>query len=193
MGIGPLVAWRRASLRSLGRGRSPGRPGRARRRRRADRPRGGLVAPGADRVHVLGLRARVDRARVRARDARAAGSQQLELAGGLRRARRAATGAATAATSSTRRSSCWRSASPARARTRPSASASSDPGQSMKVAGYTLTYRGLDTAPPAITRELRASIASTAAATTWVASGRARTSTSPSSRPRTRWRSAPTG
>ena len=71
MGIGPLIAWRRASLRGLGRTFlwPFGRRGRG--RRRAARARGGLVDPGADRVHVLGVRARRDRARVRPRhDAR---------------------------------------------------------------------------------------------------------------------------
>ena len=69
MGIGPLVAWRRASLRSLGRtftwpvgfALPSGSSARSRRR---------LVDPGSDRVHVLGLRARLDRARVHPRDAR---------------------------------------------------------------------------------------------------------------------------
>ena len=58
MGIGPLVAWRRASLRSLGRDvRLAGRR-RARRRARPARARRGLVDPRPDRLHVLGLRAR---------------------------------------------------------------------------------------------------------------------------------------
>ena len=69
MGIGPLVAWRRASLRGLGAHvRLAGRR-RARDRARAARARRRLVDPGAGRVHVLGVRARDDRARVRARDA----------------------------------------------------------------------------------------------------------------------------
>ena len=49
-------------------GRSCGRRRRGRRRRRPDRARRRLVDAGADRVHVLGVRARDDRARVRPRD-----------------------------------------------------------------------------------------------------------------------------
>ncbi len=67
MGIGPLVAWRRASLRSLGktfldpvrRGRGDGT--------RAPGPRLRELVAGPARVHVLGVRGGVDRARVRAR------------------------------------------------------------------------------------------------------------------------------
>ncbi len=65
MGVGPLIAWRRASLRGLGRtftvaGHRLGRDG-----RRAPLPRGGLLDSGADRLHLLGVRAGGDRARVR--------------------------------------------------------------------------------------------------------------------------------
>ena len=118
MGIGPLIAWRRASLRCARRGRSPGRPALARRRRRrAARARRRLVDPGPDRLHVLRLRARVDRARVRrAARARARRSRAARGPAPSRRWSRA-TAAATAATSSTRPSSCSRSASPARAPT----------------------------------------------------------------------------
>ena len=117
MGIGPLVAWRRASLRSLGRsfawpagiavavGIGPAVP------------RGRLVSDRARRVHVLGLRARLDRLRVRARDAGQAGARRRLVALRLRGARRRATGGATAGTSCTRRSSCSRSASSGRAPT----------------------------------------------------------------------------
>src|SRR5215211_1295006 len=62
MGIGPLIAWRRASLRGLG--------------RTFAWPLGVALASGStllrsrpDRLHVLRVRARVDRARVRPRDA----------------------------------------------------------------------------------------------------------------------------
>ena len=127
MAIGPLVAWRRASLRSLGRSFAwpagialvvgaillflGGR----------------LIVGRARRVHVLGVRARLDRLRVRARDAGAPGADRRHVARGVRRARRAETGGATAATSSTRRSSCSRSASSARAPTTRSASGRSRP------------------------------------------------------------------
>ena len=79
MGIGPLVAWRRASLRALGRtflwplgagrhrGHRPSRGGR------------GLVPHRRDRLHVLGVRARVDRARVRARHGCAKGARRRRL------------------------------------------------------------------------------------------------------------------
>ena len=115
MGIGPLIAWRRASA-ALARAHVPlagaaspagDRPARARRR---------LVAPRADRLHVLGLRARDDRLRVRARHAGAAALSGGSWLGASTRSS-PATGAATAATSSTPRSCCSRSASPARART----------------------------------------------------------------------------
>ena len=43
---------------------------RAARRARPAPPRRGIVGPGPDRLHVLGVRARVDRARVHPRDAR---------------------------------------------------------------------------------------------------------------------------
>ena len=119
MGIGPLVAWRRASLRSLGRTflvaarcRASSRASRCSRAAPARR------VPGADRVHVLGVRARVDRARVRARHgARALGSRGCRARSSpqpppLRRLRRARGDRA----ARDRRS-------PARARTRPCASA----------------------------------------------------------------------
>ena len=67
MGIGPLVAWRKASSRSLlrmlawpiGVALVAGAV--------ADRARGGLVHAGPDRLHVLGVRARDDRDRARPR------------------------------------------------------------------------------------------------------------------------------
>ena len=134
MGIGPLVAWRRASLRALGKTFLDPARGVARDRRRPARARLRLLDAGPPRVHVLRVRRRIDRARVRARHA---GAHRL---GSGRACDRRRTAAATAATSSTRRSSCSRSASPARARTRRCASAASSPGQSMELAGYTLTY-----------------------------------------------------
>ena len=67
MGIGPLVAWRRASLRGLARVICLARRRRARDRCGADCLRGRVLDPGADRVHLLRVRARDDRARVRPR------------------------------------------------------------------------------------------------------------------------------
>ena len=129
MGIGPLVAWRRASLRSLGRsfmwpaavalvvGRLAAPGGRR------------LVDPGSRRVLVLGLRARFDRARVRAGHAGAPRTVRARAGRGRSARSSPATGAATAATSSTRRSCCSPSAWRGRARTtrfeRPSSSLAS--------------------------------------------------------------------
>ena len=115
MGIGPLIAWRRASLRSLGRTfiwpagdrASPSasccsRSARARRRRGSSRTRSARSCWRRSCSSSCAARARPDRSRSSSRG----------------------TGAGTAATSCTRRSSCSRSASQARARTarRPSGS-----------------------------------------------------------------------
>ena len=62
---------------------------RARRRGRPAPARRGLVVGRARRVHVLRFRAGLDRLRVRARDARAAGADGRLVAGGVRGARRA--------------------------------------------------------------------------------------------------------
>ena len=132
MGIGPLVAWRKASARSLV--------------RMLAWPFGGALATGIALV-ALGagsskpgliaytfsafvLATIVDRARARAAGPPARSSCSSHVTGG-----------ATAATSCTRRSCCWRSASRARAPTARFASRSCCPGQSMSLAGYTLTYR----------------------------------------------------
>ena len=75
MGIGPLIAWRRASLRSLAttfRWPTRVRPGD---RRRAPPPRRGQLDPRARGVHVLRVRPRDDRHGVRARDPRAQGAR----------------------------------------------------------------------------------------------------------------------
>ena len=125
MGIGPLVAWRRASLRSLGATFAWPAGLALVDRRRPARARGGLVDSGPDRVHVLGVRARLDRARVHPWDARAPLARPAARGRAPSRRSSPATGAATAATSCTRRSSCSRSASPARAPTTRSASAGS--------------------------------------------------------------------
>ena len=89
MGIGPLVAWRRASLRSLALtfawpagaalvgGRHPARA------------RGRLVHSRPDRVHVLHVRARHDRAGVHPRHARPPRSLRRLVGGRLLGARRA--------------------------------------------------------------------------------------------------------
>ena len=79
MGIGPLIAWRRASLRSL-QELHLARDGRARRRRHPARARCRLLAGRSHRVHLCGLRARLDRLRVRAGDTGAAGAQRRFLA-----------------------------------------------------------------------------------------------------------------
>ena len=186
MGIGPLIAWRRASLRGLG-GRSPGPPPCARL---------GviLVALGAGpdsrarRVHVLRLRARVHRARVRPRQGarRALGSSSWP-------------GAFSSLVGRNRRryggyvvhvsivllaigivgSSAYDTISDAQLR----------PGQSMSVAGYDLRYRGVRSR---VERTRRRSGPSWTSRGTVRCSGRcgpARIATSPSSRSRTRPRS----
>ena len=89
MGIGPLVAWRRASL-ARARPHVPLAARRCRHRgRRAARGWRGLVAYRRDRLHVLGLRARVDRARVRTRDGCAKGARRRRLGRCVLVARRA--------------------------------------------------------------------------------------------------------
>ena len=104
MGIGPLIAWRRASLRSLSRTFVWPSVVRARRRRRADRRRRRVVDPGTDRVHVLGLRARrrscSSSGEVPPRGARSPASRFRRRSASSSRA----TAAATAATSSMPRS-----------------------------------------------------------------------------------------
>ena len=87
MGIGPLVAWRRASLRSLARtfvwpaglAFSPGS---------SCSHSGGIVDSRPHRLHVLGLRARLDRARVHPRHARPPLALGRLVAGRLLRAGR---------------------------------------------------------------------------------------------------------
>ena len=76
MAIGPLVAWRRASLRSLGTELCVAGRARARRRSGALDPRRRLVVDRARRVHVLGVRARFHRLRVRPGNARAPGARR---------------------------------------------------------------------------------------------------------------------
>ena len=80
MGIGPLIAWRRASLRGLGKHVLLARRRRGRDRHRAARARGRLIDPGPDRLHLLGVRARRDRARVRAWHEGAEGALERVLA-----------------------------------------------------------------------------------------------------------------
>ena len=126
MGIGPLVAWRRASLAGLARAvawpagiavgdgascSSPSGPG-------SSIP--GLIAYTFS-AFVLSAIVR----RVRARDGRPARPHRRADSDGLRAASWGETGVATAATSSTRRSCCSRSAWRARAPTTPSSRAGS--------------------------------------------------------------------
>ena len=90
MGLGPLVAWRRASLHALGRAVAwPGRR-RARRGLAAARARApGRARPGSIGYTFARLRPRGDRARVRPRDARAQGDRLGDLARRVHEPRRA--------------------------------------------------------------------------------------------------------
>ena len=156
MGIGPLIAWRRASLRSLGRtsaGRSASRSPRASALLAARRR---LLDPGPPRVHVRRLRARLDRARARPRDAGPPRARRRRL-GSPRSARSSPpTGAATAATSCTRRSSCWRSASRARAPTRRARGPAGDRARRCAWATTRSRLRGVETRRAANATEVRA-------------------------------------
>ena len=88
MGVGPLIAWRRASLRGARPDVLLARSRRRRHRCRAADPGGRLVDPGSDRVHVLGIRPRRDRARVRARHPGPPCALARVVARGVRLARR---------------------------------------------------------------------------------------------------------
>ena len=138
MGIGPLVAWRRASLRSLGaslavarsRSRSPPACCCSCRRRLEHRP-------ASSRYTFCGLRARA-RSCSSSRAGRARGRRSARRAGSAPSARSSrATGAATAATSSTSRSCCSRSASSGRAPTARRGSRTCSQGETMAIGGYT--------------------------------------------------------
>ena len=156
MGIGPLVAWRRASLRSLG--------------LTFAWPAGvallvGLVLlalgagssiPGLIAYTFSAFVLALDRARVRPRHARPPRALRRLLAGRLLRRSSPATAAATAATSSTPRSSCSRSGSPARAPTTRSASGGSRRASRSRSATTRLTYRGLEEREAANATEIRA-------------------------------------
>ena len=89
MGIGPLIAWRRASLRGLGKTFTGPAVVAVVTGVVLLVPRGGLVDPGPDRLHLLGLRARGDRARVRPRHEGAQGALERVVARRVRLADRA--------------------------------------------------------------------------------------------------------
>ena len=193
MGIGPLVAWRRASLRSLGHHvRLAGRR-RARRRARPARARRRLVDPGPDRVHVLGVRARARSCSSSSAARARAGRSPAARGRAPSRPSSPATGAATAATSCTRRSSCSRSASPARAPTTRVDERRLAPGETLAVGDYRLTYRGLEEREAANATEVRAVLDVERGRRARSARSRpARTRTRPSARSRTRSGSAAT-
>ena len=134
MGIGPLVAWRRASLRALGRMFLMPFAVARRHRRGADRARLRLVAAGPARVHVLGVR-------------RSRRSCSSSCAARARAAldRRALVGPQPAPLRRLPRARCDRPARDRRRRLEPYQTVREQglkPGQAMTVAGYTLTYRG---------------------------------------------------
>ena len=117
MGIGPLLAWRRASIKGLRRSFLWPAAVALVDRRRPARHRRRVLGARARRVHVLGVRAGGDRRGVRPRDVGPPLVDGGALAGRALLARIAATGDGTAATSCTRRSSCSPSGSRARAPT----------------------------------------------------------------------------
>ena len=183
MGIGPLIAWRRASLRSVGRT---------------------FVWPAAIAVAVglvlvaFGAGSSTPGLVAYTFSAFVLASIGLEFVRGTR-----ATGSFTRLVSRNRRryggyivhaaivllalgiagSSAYGS----------SAERKLSPGQSMEVGGYTLTYRSLRSSVSRTTSPFVPPSTSTAAAISSHASSRERTTTSPRSRCRTRWRSTRTG
>ena len=111
--------------------------------RRAALPRGRILDSGADRLHLLGVRAGGDRARVRPRHEGAQGALERVVARRLHLADRAQPAPLRRATSCTSRSCCSRSGSPARAPTTRSSKGKLARGQSLEVSGYKVTYAAL--------------------------------------------------
>ncbi len=124
MGIGPLIAWRRTTVRSLAADAPLADERRARRRRRARRSPAPARPARPDRVHVLRVRPHDDRRRARPRDSghRLALRARLAQPPPLRRLHRPRV----------RRAARDRR-SPARAPTGRRASSKLSPGQSMTV------------------------------------------------------------
>ena len=139
-GIGPLIAWRRATAANLR--RNFAFPVGAAVvtlltcvARRRDRERG----RAAD-VLVRGVRARRGRDRSSGAACGRAGRWRASRCRARSSRASAATAAATAATWSTRASRCCSSASPPRRPSRSSGSCSCGPGQTERVGGYAITY-----------------------------------------------------
>ena len=191
-GIGPLVAWRRASLRSLLRGLSW--------------PAAAALAAGAALVAVgAGTRPPASR-RTPSRPSCSPRSSSSSCAGrergarstvapGPPRSRRSshATGAATAAMSCTRRSRCSRSASPARAsRAPPSSTACIPVRRSPSTATRCATW-GRRSVPARITTSCALCSPSRTTASATGSSPRVATTTTPRRSSATRSRSRPTG
>ena len=194
MGVGPVIAWRRASLRAcgatfgipfaIGVGRRP-RPDRAR-LRRPSRGHGGLLA--------VGVRGRRDRARVRAAARRPARRWPAARGRGVRVAREPQPAALRRLHRAPRRGHLRdrrdRRHGVLDRRTRRVL----QPGQTMQVRNYTLRVRRRH-APHR--RELRGALGRRPrrrrTASRWARSSPASARTRPRARPRTRSRSAPTG
>ena len=172
MGIGPLIAWRRSSVRALAADAALADAARDRHRRRARRAGRGSSRPGLIAYTFCAFVLTTIVVEL-VRGTRATGSL-FELV--------RATGAATAATSSTPRSCCSRSASPARARTRPRRTHSSaravDDGRR-----HTLAYRGIERSRSATANEIAGRARRRAAATRRHAQDRRSTTTSPATPP----------
>ena len=123
----------RPELRLAGRARS-------RRRRRPARPRRRLVVDRPRRVHVLARSCSGRSATSSCAGPGRAGRWRADPGSARSSSSSAGTGAATAATSSMPRSSCWRSASSARARTTRFASGRSRPASRCAISHYVVKY-----------------------------------------------------
>ena len=197
MGLGPLIAWRRASLRALG-GSVAIAGGGAPLPRAPRSPRGGGGEPGrARRLHVCGVRPRGDRARVRPRDACPQGARRRRLGGGVHVARSGATGAGTAATSIHAAIALLDGRRRRRRRVRLArAGAAPAPGDAMEVGGYTLRlHRRRRTSGSRTARSCAPSSPSpaTGSRSATLAAGKNRYFPENEGGSRTRSRSAPTG
>ena len=143
MGVGPLIAWRRASLRGLG--RTFLWPAAVARRDRAWSLLAlgaGSSIPGSDRVHLLRLRARRDRPRVHSRHTCAACARSRVMAGRVRVARRPQP-PPLRRLCRPRRDRAARDRDRRLERVRLGRRGQAGPGQSLAVSGYTVTYQRL--------------------------------------------------
>ena len=158
MGIGPLIAWRRASLAEPADDVPLADRGRARDRRRPARCSGrGARCRGSSRTRSRPSSPR--RSCSSSCAARGPARRSGRLAGRVRSRRSSrGTGAATAATSSMPRSCCSRSGSRGRAPSTASPRRGSRAATSMTIGDYTLTYASLEERQAANATEIRAQL-----------------------------------